>query len=93
MVRVHVFISGRVQGVCFRAETEYVAQRLHVAGWVRNLTDGRVEAVFEGRKEDVEKAIRLLQARTTRSLCPQPRCYLGRLDRTVQGVQYYQQQS
>lgn len=57
MVRVHVFVSGRVQGVCFRAETEDVAHRLHVAGWVRNLPDGRVEAIFEGRKEDVEQAI------------------------------------
>ena len=57
MVRAHVFVDGRVQGVFFRAETEYVAQRLHLGGWVRNLPDGRVEAVFEGEKQNVEKAI------------------------------------
>jgi acylphosphatase len=55
--RVHVFVRGRVQGVFFRAETADMAGRLGLAGWVRNLTDGRVEALFEGEKEDVEKAL------------------------------------
>jgi acylphosphatase len=55
--RVHVFVSGRVQGVFFRAETADMADRLGLAGWVRNLPDGRVEALFEGEKEDVEKAL------------------------------------
>jgi len=54
-VRAHVFISGRVQGVFFRSETRYEANRRNVTGWVRNLPDGRVEAVFEGEKDDVEK--------------------------------------
>ena len=55
--RAHVFVSGRVQGVFFRSETRYEAKRRNVAGWVRNTSDGRVEAVFEGEKEDVEKVI------------------------------------
>jgi acylphosphatase len=57
MVRAHVLASGRVQGVCFRAETEDTAKRLHVVGWVRNLPDGRVEAIFEGEKHAVELAV------------------------------------
>ena len=55
--RAHVYVSGRVQGVFFRAETAELADRLDVYGWVRNLSDGRVEAVFEGDKENVEKAV------------------------------------
>ncbi len=55
--RAHVYVSGRVQGVFFRAETADFARRLGLAGWVRNLPDGRVEALFEGEKEDIEKAV------------------------------------
>lgn len=58
-VKAHVFFSGRVQGVFFRAFTEEHARRLGVNGWVRNLTDGRVEAVFEGPRDKVEKLIHL----------------------------------
>ena len=54
-VRAHVYVSGRVQGVFFRYETRREAVKRNVKGWVRNLPDGRVEAVFEGEKEDVEK--------------------------------------
>ncbi|HDN83419.1 MAG TPA: acylphosphatase [Candidatus Altiarchaeales archaeon] len=56
-VQAHVFISGRVQGVFFRATTRDIAKKLGLRGWVRNLRDGRVEAVFQGKKSDVEKAI------------------------------------
>jgi len=56
-VRAHVFVSGRVQGVFFRHETKLRAIRNNVTGWVRNLPDGRVEAVFEGDKEAVEAMI------------------------------------
>lgn len=55
--RAHVFISGDVQGVFFRANTRDTAVRLGLTGWVRNIPDGRVEAVFEGEKEKVEKAL------------------------------------
>jgi len=56
-VRAHVFVSGMVQGVFFRSETQYEANRRKVTGWVRNLPDGRVEAVLEGERADVEKLI------------------------------------
>ena len=51
--RAHVFVSGRVQGVFFRQETIRQAQSRSVSGWVRNLEDGRVEAVFEGEEASV----------------------------------------
>jgi acylphosphatase len=57
MKRVHAFISGRVQGVFFRAETQRAAIGFNLAGWVRNTADGRVEAVFEGEDENVDKMI------------------------------------
>jgi len=50
-------VSGRVQGVFFRVETRREANRRNVSGWVRNLPDRRVEAVFEGEKDDVERLI------------------------------------
>jgi acylphosphatase len=57
LVRAHVFISGRVQGVSFRAYTRDRAREAQVKGWVRNLSDGRVEAVFEGPRPAVQKLI------------------------------------
>ena len=56
--RVHLFIEGRVQGVFYRAFTRDVAYKLGLNGWVRNLYDGRVEAVFEGEKNLIEQAIK-----------------------------------
>ena len=58
MRRVHFFISGRVQGVCFRAETCDEAQKLNVKGWVRNLSDGRVEIMAEGEDKDIEEFLK-----------------------------------
>lgn len=55
--RVHVYISGRVQGVFFRATTRDEAKKREVTGWVKNLQDGRVEAIFEGEKEKVDEMI------------------------------------
>lgn len=55
--RAHLFISGRVQGVCYRAFAQDQAIRLGLNGWVRNMHDGRVEAVFEGQRAPVEQAI------------------------------------
>jgi acylphosphatase len=55
--RAHVFIRGKVQGVYFRQNTKQVATRYGVTGWVCNLSDGRVEAVFEGDKLDVNKVL------------------------------------
>jgi acylphosphatase len=56
-IRAHVFVSGRVQGVYYRATTRDTARERGVAGWVRNLDDGRVEAVFEGTEAAVESMI------------------------------------
>jgi len=56
-IRVHVFVSGFVQGVFFRFETMKRARQRRVTGWVRNLPDGRVEAIFEGEKTDVEEVV------------------------------------
>jgi len=55
--RAHVYVSGLVQGVFFRHETRKHALRFGVSGWVRNRPDGRVEAMFEGEKESVERMI------------------------------------
>ena len=52
-----IFVSGRVQEVFYRASTREIALSHHLTGWVRNLSDGRVEAVFEGEKGDIEKVI------------------------------------
>lgn len=57
-VRVHLFVSGRVQGVFFRTETQRKAKKFGVSGFVSNLPDGRVEAILEGEKEKVEKVIK-----------------------------------
>ncbi|WP_224450097.1 acylphosphatase [Haloprofundus salilacus] len=55
--RAHVFVSGRVQGVFYRANTRDTAREQGVDGWVRNLDDGRVEAVFEGPPALVESMV------------------------------------
>lgn len=54
---MHVWISGRVQGVGFRYATVIQAQRYNLGGWVRNLSDGRVEAVFEGPAAEVARVV------------------------------------
>jgi acylphosphatase len=59
MKQAHVFISGFVQGVSFRYFVKTNAQKLGLAGWVRNTEDGGVEAVFSGEKEKIEEMIAL----------------------------------
>ena len=54
---VHLLISGRVQGVAYRAWTVHEARRRGLVGWVRNLRDGRVEAVLKGNEHEVEMMI------------------------------------
>lgn len=60
-MRVHVFVSGIVQGVFFRDFTQRQAEHNRLAGWVRNLRDGRVEAVAEGDAESVERWLAALR--------------------------------
>jgi acylphosphatase len=57
IIRAHVFISGRVQRVGYRAATTDTARLLKLDGWVRNLRDGRVEAVFEGNRSTVAEML------------------------------------
>ena len=64
MKRVRVHVSGLVQGVFYRAECERTARGLGLGGLVRNLPDGRVEAVFEGPDESVAKALEWCRAGT-----------------------------
>ncbi len=57
MIRAHLFISGRVQMVLFRASTQRKAKKFGVKGFVKNLPDKRVEVVIEGEQENVQKLI------------------------------------
>ena len=52
--RIHIFVTGRVQGVFFRQSTKVMAIKNNVKGWVRNLDDGRVEIVAEGETQDID---------------------------------------
>jgi acylphosphatase len=58
---MHGYVSGRVQGVCFRQEAAQQAERLDLDGWVRNLADGRVEVLFEGDEAAVAQLSSWLQ--------------------------------
>lgn len=60
-VRRQILFSGRVQGVCFRATTREVADRFAVAGFVRNLADGRVELVAEGEPSELDRFVETVQ--------------------------------
>jgi len=56
-VKAHVYVQGRVQGVFYRDWTLRQARALGLTGWVKNLSDGKVEAIFEGSKSAVEQVI------------------------------------
>ena len=56
--QAHVYVSGEVQGVFFRDSTREKAQQLGLSGWVKNLPDGRVEALFEGPSKEVREMVR-----------------------------------
>ncbi len=71
--RARITVSGLVQGVFFRREITDLARRLGVAGWVRNLPDGRVEALAEGQKSKLEELIRF--------------CYVGPSGARVRNVE------
>lgn len=54
MIRMHIIVEGRVQGVGYRASTRRLAYQLGLKGWVRNLRDGKVEILVEGSEEMIE---------------------------------------
>lgn len=60
--RLHVLVRGRVQGVGYRYATCAMARQVGLAGWVRNLPDGGVEAEFEGTREQLERALAWCEA-------------------------------
>jgi acylphosphatase len=78
----HVIVTGRVQGVFFRLETQRAAERFSVNGWVRNLPDGTVEALLEGEPRDVEALMEWCRQGPPRSRVDAvhiaPRAYTGR---------------
>ena len=57
-VRAHVLIEGRVQGVCYRIDARRAALERNLTGWVKNLPDGRVEAVLEGEDRNVKSMLK-----------------------------------
>ena len=59
-VRVHCWVSGKVQGVSFRSYTKQIAVELELTGWVKNLPNGDVEVIVEGGDEEVKKFVRLI---------------------------------
>jgi acylphosphatase len=59
--RAEVIFKGKVQGVYFRDYTRRFATQMGVFGWVKNLPDGTVEAMFEGDRDDIEEVIRMLK--------------------------------
>ena len=67
-IRAHVFVSGRVQGVFFRQTTQQKAQSFGVKGWIKNLLDGRVEAVFEGEENAIKELVDFFEKRAKRCL-------------------------
>ena len=56
-IRAHIFASGKVQGVWYRESARKKTEKMSITGWIKNLSDGRVEAIFEGSKGNVEKMV------------------------------------
>ncbi len=67
-IRANVIVSGKVQGVFFRSRTMAKAREVGVTGWVRNLPNGKVEAVFEGNEDAVETMIEFCKVGSPRAL-------------------------
>ena len=69
--RIHVFYSGRVQGVGFRMTAEEIAQGLGVVGWVKNLRDGRVELAAEAEEATLKRFLSTIQNGTMKNFIVQ----------------------
>ena len=57
MIRAHILVEGRVQGVGYRSNTQRMANTLNLKGWVRNLRDGKVEITVEGEEPDIDRLV------------------------------------
>lgn len=64
-ITIHCYFTGRVQGVGFRATCAFEAKKLNLRGWVKNLYDGRVEAWFQGSKDQIDQLLRVLNQEKT----------------------------
>lgn len=56
---IHIYVSGDVQGVGFRQFVKYNARKLNIKGWVKNLPDGKVEVMLQGRDKELEKMVQV----------------------------------
>ena len=61
IIRVHIWVSGRVQGVGFRAHVEYYGSQIGVTGWVRNVSHDTVETIAEGTLDQIGKFIEMVK--------------------------------
>jgi len=60
--QTHIYFSGTVQGVGFRYTSQHLAQKMNLGGWVRNLSDGRVEMLVQGNQESIDMFLKQIQA-------------------------------
>jgi acylphosphatase len=78
--RIHIIVTGTVQGVFFRESTREMASREGVVGWVKNLPDGTVEAVLEGSEPAVERLLAFIRANPGRSTVSEVRILHERIE-------------
>ena len=89
IVRMRIIYTGRVQGVCFRAISQELAQRRRVVGWVRNVPDGTVELETEGTPDEVEAFLASIAQQFSRNITHADRTSLpARLDESRFSVRY-----
>lgn len=84
--RIHTFVSGRVQGVGYRYSTRDLALQLRLTGWVKNLPDGRVEAVFEGDDPSLQKMLQWCRQGPSGSIVKDVEVY----DEPLEGLQSFE---
>lgn len=89
--RVHVFYSGRVQGVGFRITAEETAERLGIVGWVKNLRDGRVELVAEAEEPLLRQFLAEIRNGPMKNFIQQVEVTLGGASETFEDfeIRYY----
>ncbi len=66
MIEVHIFVTGTIQGVGFRAAVKKYAAVHHIHGYVRNLSDGRVEICAQGQRDQIQAFIHVIQTKPGR---------------------------
>ena len=79
METVHLIISGKVQGVFYRASAKKKAEELNINGWIKNTREGNVEAMISGEKEAVDRFVRWCKAGPERAVVEDVRVYIKEL--------------